>query len=101
MPPGEKAARRAARERMSWYHDEQARLLVARLADALGAYQRDEIDVFELDELVERYRRARRALDAFCWTAGGGPVVAASMLDRGEVGDWWEDAHRRRRDGRG
>jgi hypothetical protein len=95
--PGEKAARRAARERMVWYHDEQARLLVGRLTEVLSAYQREEIDVFEMDDLVARYGRARRALDRFCWTTGGGHVIAASLLDAGEVDDWWEGAADRRR----
>ncbi len=73
----EKAAKKAARERLAWYHDAEARRLALRLEEALVAYRREEIDVFQLDDVVAQYRRARRQLDYFC--------LAPWCVERGRV----------------
>jgi hypothetical protein len=60
-----------------------------------------EIDVFEVDELIERYQRAARKLWAFCGSSGADCERAAGMLafmrENGETHDWWDAAARSKR----
>ena len=80
-----KAERRAARERVSAYHESQ----LAGLLGHVGA----EID---------RYHRAAAELWKFCFARGGGAHVEfiAGLLDRmtadAETIDWWARAAPRR-----
>lgn len=59
-----------------------------------------EIDEFELDDLIHRYKRAARQLWTFCGSSGGQWLQAATALtymrDRGEERDWWAESARRR-----
>jgi hypothetical protein len=88
--------RKAAAERIAWYHDAEARRLAGRLEASSAAFLRDAIDVFALDDVVAQYRRARRALDAFCWTSRGAPGAAGDVDASGPI-DWWQHATDRRR----
>jgi hypothetical protein len=62
---GEKARRRAARELIGRYHDEQLRLLLDHVRAGFEKLDRGEIDPFELDELIHRYKRSAQKLWSF------------------------------------
>jgi hypothetical protein len=96
-----KAARRAARERVSAYHESQ-------LADFLATsgqryrYRAGEIDAYAADETIHHYHRAAAELWKFCFARGGGAHLEfiVGLLDRmtadAETIDWWERAAPRR-----
>jgi hypothetical protein len=57
--------------------------------------------VFELDELIHRYKRSARELWKFCGLSGSALETAAGTLeylrDRGEdLPDWWAAGEPRR-----
>ncbi len=95
----ERAQRRAARKTIAAYHEEQLRLLLERVREGFARLEADEIDVFELDELIHHYKQAARELWKFCSLSGGGPVSALHALEfrreQGEEPDWWEAGERR------
>jgi hypothetical protein len=97
----ERAQRRAARKAIAAYHEQQLGLLLDRVRDGFVRLDAGEIDVFELDELIHRYKQAARELWKFCDLSGGGPVSALRALEfrreQGEEPDWWEAGQRRRR----
>jgi hypothetical protein len=91
---GERAQRRAARETIGRYHEEQLRLLLERLREGFARLDAGEIDAFELDELIHRYKRSSRELWKFCGQSGSGWLTAARTLEylreQGEeLPDWW------------
>jgi hypothetical protein len=98
----EKAARRAARELMSAYHQEQLGALLDRVREGFAQLDRGEIDEFDLDDLIHRYKRAAADLWKFCGSTGGQWIQAADALTylraHGEEPDWWTRSARR--DGR-
>jgi hypothetical protein len=59
-----------------------------------------EIDEFELDEVIHRYKRSAAELWKFCGSSGGQWQQAANTLrylrERGEEPDWWERGSPRR-----
>jgi hypothetical protein len=59
---GERARRRAARELIGAYHEEQLRGLLEHVREGFARLDRGEIDAFELDELIHRYKRSAREL---------------------------------------
>jgi hypothetical protein len=89
-----KAERRAARERVSAYHQAQ----LAELLSHVGA----AIDAYAVDETIHHYHRAAAELWKFCFARGGGTHAEfiAGLLDRmtgdAEAIDWWERATPRR-----
>jgi hypothetical protein len=99
----EKASRRAARELIGAYHREQLGALLERVRDGFAQLDRGEIDEFDLDDLIHRYKRAAADLWKFCGSSGGQWLQAANMLtylrERGEEPDWWARSPQRR-DGR-
>lgn len=98
--PGESGARdskgerRAAREFIGAYHREQLRGLLERVRDGFGQLDAGEIDEFELDDLIHRYKRSAAELWKFCGSSGGDSVRAARTLEfwreRNDEPDWWE-----------
>jgi hypothetical protein len=60
--PDTKAARRAARERVGRYHEEQLRGLLEHVRDGFARYEAGELDAFELDGVIHQYTGAARAL---------------------------------------
>ena len=72
----ERAQRRAARKTIAAYHEEQLGLLLERVRAGFACLEAGEIDVFELDELIHRYKQAARELWTFCNLSGAGPVSA-------------------------
>ena len=95
---GTKAERRAARERVSIYHQAQLAGLLANVAAAVDRYRAGQIDACTLDETIHHYHRAAGELWKFCFSGGGGSHAEfiAGVLDRmaadAETIDWWERA---------
>jgi hypothetical protein len=101
---GEKARRRAAREMIGRYHEEQLRLLLERVREGFGQLDAGEIDPFDLDDVIHHYKRSAQKLWSFCGSSGSGWERAALTLEwireRGEEEpDWWEAGEPRRRRG--
>jgi hypothetical protein len=98
---GERARRRADRELIGAYHEEQLRGLLEHVREGFARLDRGEIDAFELDELIHRYKRSARELWKFCGSSGSGWERAAKTLAflraDGEEPDWWSagEPHRR------
>ena len=96
-----KAARRRARSTVGEYHAAQLAELIEHVREALARYDADEIDAFELDELIHQYKRATQELWKFCVGGGSHVLFAARTLAlwdaEGEQPDWWEAGAPRRR----
>jgi hypothetical protein len=99
---GTKAERRAARERVSAYHQAQLGELLTHVAAAIDRYRDGHIDACTVDETIHHYHRAAGELWKFCFSRGGGSYaeLIADVLDRmaadAETIDWWERATPRR-----
>ena len=97
------AERRAARERVSAYHQAQLAELLGHVGAAIDRYRADEIDAYAVDEAIHHYHRAAAGLWKFCFARGGGTHAEfiADLLDRmtaeAEAIDWWERATPRQR----
>jgi hypothetical protein len=100
---GERARRRAAREVIAAYHDEQLRTLLERVRDGFARLDAGEMDAFGLDDLIHHYKRSARELWKFCGSSGSEWERAASALaywrEQGEEPDWWQAGVPRRRRG--
>lgn len=101
-PNADKAARQAARAVVGAYHQQELGRLLGHVRDGFARLDAGEIDEFELDELIHRYKRAAGKLWSFCGSSGGQWVQAANSLaflrDRGEpTRDWWAEAAARDR----
>ena len=93
----EKAERRAARELVAAYHQEELRRLLEHVRGGFARLDAGEIDDFELDDVIHRYKRAAAKLWSFCGSGGGQSQRVASALtylrERNEpLPDWWEEA---------
>jgi hypothetical protein len=100
---GEKARRRAARKMIGEYHQEQLRLLLEHVRDGFNKLDVGELDPFDLDELIHRYKRSAQKLWSFCGSSGSGWERAALTLEwlRGQgepEPDWWAAGEPARRD---
>jgi hypothetical protein len=73
----EKARRRAARAMIGEYHEQQLRLLLERVRDGFARLDADDIDPFDLDDLIHHYKRSAQKLWSFCGSSGGGSERAA------------------------
>jgi hypothetical protein len=100
---GDRAERRAARELIGRYHEEQLGLLLEHVRAGFMRLDAGEIDAFDLDELIHRYKRSARELWKFCGQSGSGWLHAARTLQYLEAQkedplDWWAagEPHRRR-----
>lgn len=100
---GTKAERRAARERVSAYHQAELAGLLTHVVAAVDRYRAGEIDVCTVDETIHHYHRAAGELWKFCFSGGGSSHAEfiADLIDRmaadAEPIDWWERAAPRRR----
>jgi hypothetical protein len=97
----EKAERRQAREVVGAYHEEELARLLEHVRDGFARYGAGELDAFELDDLIHRYKRSARELWKFCAVTGGHVVTVARVLEdmraNEDLPDWW-DAGRPRRE---
>jgi len=99
---GARAQRRAAREAIGRYHEEQLLLLLEHVSDGFARLDAGEIDAFELDDLIHRYKRSARELWKFCGQTGSGVLSAARTLEYwseqgDEPRDWWAAGEPRHR----
>ncbi len=97
-----KAERRADVALVVGYHEARLAELLERVRDGFDRYERGELDAFELDELIHRYKRAARELWKFCGNLTGSRAHFAArtikeMQGRGEAIDWWERGNPERR----
>lgn len=90
-----KSDRRAARETVAAYHEEQLGELVRRVDLAIERFQAGEIDAFEVDEVIFQYSRAAKELWKFCNM--GHVEISAQIVREEPPGDWWDRGARRRR----
>ena len=93
QPAEEKAKRRAARELIGAYHQQQLRVLLEQVRSGFSQLDAGEIDEFDLDDLIHHYKRAAADLWKFCGNTGGQWLQAANTLtylrEEGEEPDWW------------
>jgi len=78
-------------------------VLLERVREGFARLDAGQIDVFDLDDLIRRYKRSASELWKFCGNGGGQWEQAASALayfrERGDEPDWWEAGEPRRRRG--
>jgi hypothetical protein len=95
---GSKAERRAARQAVGAYHESELGKLLEHVRDGFAQYAAGEIDAFDLDDLIHRYKRSAQKLWSFCT---GSSEHVARMLDwmreQGDETDWWKAGEPRRR----
>jgi hypothetical protein len=96
-PRADKAARQAARAVVAAYHQQELRKLLDHVREGFVRLDAGEIDEFELDDLIHRYKRAAAKLWSFCGSSGGQWEQAANTLaflrDRDDPHrDWWTEA---------
>jgi hypothetical protein len=100
-PPGERGRRREARRVIGAYHEEELRRLLEHVRAGFAELDAGKIDVFELDDLIHRYKRSARELSKFCGSSGSQWERAEGMLaflrEQGEEPDWWEVGAQSRR----
>jgi hypothetical protein len=91
---GDKADRRASRELIAAYHQAQLRALLGHVRAGFAQLDAGEIDEFDLDDLIHRYKRSAVELWKFCGSSGGQWQQAAHTLtswrEHGEEPGWWE-----------
>ena len=97
--PSEKAKRRAARAVVGEYHERELASLLEHVREGIARFDAGELDAFELDDLIHRYKRSARELWKFC--SLNRPETIAWMLEDkqqgGEEIDWWAAGEPRRR----
>ncbi len=97
-----KAERQADVALVVVYHEARLAELLERVREGLDLYDSGELDAFELDELIHRYKKAARELWKFCGdiTGRSAHFVARTLEDmqgREETIDWWERGNPERR----
>jgi hypothetical protein len=90
-----KSDRRAAREEVAAYHEQQLGELVRHVRVAVEGFQAGELDAFDVDELIFQYSRAAKELWKFCTL--GNVEISARIVREDPPSDWWDRGARRRR----
>lgn len=90
-----KSDRRAARETVAAYHEEQLGELVRYVEIAVEHFRVGELNAFDVDEVIFEYSRAAKELWKFCNL--GHVEIAARMIRDEPPGGWWERGARRTR----
>ena len=79
------------------YHEQQLRLLLERVRAGFEQLDAGEIDPFDLDDLIHRYKRFTRKLWSFCNGAEHSALWLDWCREHGEPEpDWWEAREPRR-----
>jgi len=90
-----KSDRRADRDAVAAYHEEQLGDLVRHVKLAIEGFEAGELDAFQVDAVVFQYSRAAKELWKFC---NLGQVEFAARVVREEPpSDWWDRGAPRRR----
>ena len=82
---GTKAEQRAARERVSAYHQAQLGELLINVTAAIDHYRAGEIDAYTVDETIHHYHRTAGELWKFCFSGGGGGCVLPAPKPSGRA----------------
>lgn len=94
----EKARRREADAFVAAYHQQELRALLEHVREGFARLDAGDIDEFQLDDLIHRYKRAAKNLWVFCQAGGSRSVqiaaAIAAMRGRGETRDWWAESDR-------
>ena len=77
----DKAKQREARAMVEAYHQEQLRALLEHVREAFNQLDAGDIDEFELDNLIHRYKRAAKHLWIFCESSSGQSEARCCRLD--------------------
>jgi hypothetical protein len=99
-PGPSKAERRAASAAVGTYHEAELARLLEHVREGFTRYDAGELDAFEFDDLIHRYKRAAQKLWSFC-TGGGAQTFSTAktlewLREEGELPDWWEQVAPRR-----
>jgi hypothetical protein len=96
---GEKAGRKAARAVVGEYHERELPALLQHVREGFVRFDAGELDAFELDELIHRYKRSAGEPWKFCNLSSpeGAAWTIADARERGEDLDWWAAGEPRRR----
>lgn len=97
-----KAERQADVALVVSYHEARLAELLERVREGFVLYDSGELDAFELDELIHRYKKATRELWKFCGDITGRSAhfiarALEEMQEREEPIDWWERGNPERR----
>ena len=98
-----KAERQADEALVVGYHEARLADLLERVREGFERYDSGELDAFELDELIHRYKKAARELWKFCGdrthgrSAGFIARTLEEMQGNDEAIDWWERGNPERR----
>ena len=74
--------RREAQATVAAYHEEQLRALLEHVRKGFARLDAGEIDEFELDDLIHRYKRAAKHLWVFCESSGRRSLQAQTSGSR-------------------
>lgn len=90
-----KSSRRADLALVGAYYEARLAELLEIVREGFARYDAGELDSFELDDLIHRYKRATRELWKFAGNATGSSAhfVARTIEELeagGEAIDWWE-----------
>jgi hypothetical protein len=89
----DKTRRRAARQIIAAYHEEELGRLLEHVRNGFARMDAGEIDVFELDNLIHRYKKGAAKLRSFCGSSGGQWLQVAKnvayLREQGDEPDWW------------
>ena len=94
----DRTKRREALAIVGAYYQEHLRSLLEHVREGFARLDAGEVDKFELDDLIHRYKRAAKQLWMFCGSTGSHVLHAAAaiaqMRNRGEERDWWAESVR-------
>jgi hypothetical protein len=96
----EKAERRAAREVIAAYHQEQLGVLLEHVRSGFAQLDAGAIDEFELDSVIHHYSRSAKELWKFCElprNALSAVGTLSYLREEGREPDWWERGEPQRR----
>lgn len=90
-----KARRRADLALVCSYYEARLAELLERVREGFARYDAGELNAFDLDDLIHRYKRATRELWKLCGDVTGSRAgliarTLEEMGSRGEPIDWWE-----------
>ncbi len=94
----DRTERREALAIVGAYHQEHLRSLLEHVRVGFIKLDAGEVDEFELDDLIHRYKGAAKQLWLFCGSTGSHVLHAAAaiaqMRNGGEERDWWAESAR-------